>query len=238
MHMISVVIPAYNEERFIGECLSAIVRQNYTGAYEIILVDNGSTDNTVAVAQKFKNKLPLRIISELRKGRGQARHTGFAAAKGSIIFSTDADCIASPFWLEKLTAVFKNPDIDAVAGSTQVSGRHPQVKVITKTVFDTYTYAYRLFFGHYPMGGFNFAVRKSTYKKCGGFDPQLNAAEDVDLGFRIYKSGAKTAFRSGLVEVSPRRYQRGLMHSISDYFSTTIHYAMKNKSKIYLDDVR
>ena len=100
--MISVVIPAYNEEENITKSLGAFLGQTTKLSYEIILVDNASTDKTVEIAAKYVGKLPLKIIKENKKGRGPARRAGFTKAKGDIIFSTDADAQVPPDWIEKL----------------------------------------------------------------------------------------------------------------------------------------
>lgn len=91
--MISVVIPAFNEEAYIKQCLTSLVNQQTTEAYEVIVVDNNSTDSTIQIVQKFNQLLNLKIIHEKVKGRGSARKRAFYETSGKIILSTDADAI-------------------------------------------------------------------------------------------------------------------------------------------------
>ena len=77
--MVSIVIPAYNEEKLIGKCLSSLVKQDIGEKIEVILVNNSSTDGTVLKARNYLTKLPLKIITEKKKGRGIARERGVPA---------------------------------------------------------------------------------------------------------------------------------------------------------------
>lgn len=79
--MLSVVIPAYNEEELIGNCLNALVAQKTTEEFEVIVVDNNSRDKTAEIAEKYKSKLNLKILLQKEKGRGAARQKGFAAQR-------------------------------------------------------------------------------------------------------------------------------------------------------------
>src|SRR3989338_1899751 len=90
---VSVVIPAFNEEKYIENTLFSLLKseQKTHLDYEVILVDNNSFDRTAEIAQKFTGRMNLRIIKETRQGRGIARARGFEEAKGAIILSADAD---------------------------------------------------------------------------------------------------------------------------------------------------
>ncbi|MFN3995839.1 MAG: glycosyltransferase family 2 protein, partial [bacterium] len=118
---ISVIIPAYNEEKYILNSLKSLVNQYLVSKinYEIIVVDNGSEDNTKQKVLEFikyvENKkrvgevcrnVNISLIEEKRKGVAFARQTGFYNAKGKIIATTDADCITSPLWLKTIYNIF------------------------------------------------------------------------------------------------------------------------------------
>src|SRR6185369_10450324 len=122
--MISVVIPAFNEEHTIGLCLKALVRQNTKRPFEVIVVDNNSTDQTVKADEKFKKILNLKIISQKEKGRGPARQAGFKAASGEIILSTDADATVYPEWIETLVSTLEKSDAIAVTGPCRIDDQH------------------------------------------------------------------------------------------------------------------
>jgi glycosyltransferase involved in cell wall biosynthesis len=117
---ISIVIPAYNEEKYILNSLRSLLNQNLvnTISYEIIIVDNNSTDNTYKIVKNFidkyrKNneKISFELIREYRKGVAFARQTGFSIANSKIIATLDADCIASPLWVRTIFNIF-NYDYD------------------------------------------------------------------------------------------------------------------------------
>src|SRR6266567_2953645 len=93
---ISVVIPVYNEEKYLGKCLDSLMRQNVK-ADEIIVVDNNSTDNSVAIAKKY----PIRVVFEKTQGMIPARNHGFNEARYEIIARTDADTILPVNWIKR-----------------------------------------------------------------------------------------------------------------------------------------
>jgi len=117
---ISIVIPAYNEEKYILNSLRSLLNQNLvnTISYEIIIVDNNSTDNTYKIVKNFidkyrksNDKISFELIREYRKGVAFARQTGFSMANSKIIATLDADCIASPLWVRTIFNIF-NYDYD------------------------------------------------------------------------------------------------------------------------------
>src|SRR5438045_2121373 len=114
--MISVVIPAYNEEKLIGTCLDSLAAQVTSKKFEIIVVNNNSTDKTTEIIKHHSRNLNVRVVDERRKGRGIARATGFRNAKGLIIFSTDSDAIVPHDWIEETLRYFENPRVIAVTG--------------------------------------------------------------------------------------------------------------------------
>ena len=111
----SVVIPAYNEEQYLGRCLAALARQTYPAdRFEVIVVDNGSTDTTAEIARRYGG---VRVITKPRKGVARARQAGFAAARGAVIASTDADTVVPPFWVARIAEYFRaDPALGAVYG--------------------------------------------------------------------------------------------------------------------------
>jgi glycosyltransferase involved in cell wall biosynthesis len=113
--MISVVIPALNEERYLGKCLESLMRQDYHHSFEIIVVDNGSTDNTVSIA----NSYGVNVISEFRRGAAWARQRGFESATSAIIASTDADTILPVNWLSQIDLLFRENRILPVTDGLQ-----------------------------------------------------------------------------------------------------------------------
>jgi len=113
--LISVIIPTYNEEKFISVCLSSLKKQNFNKEkdYEIIVVDNGSTDNTAQIVKDFKVKL----IYEPQKGISSAIKRGISESKGKIIAVTNSDTAVNPDWISNICKAFdNNSNVVAVSG--------------------------------------------------------------------------------------------------------------------------
>lgn len=116
---VSVVVPALNEALFLPDCLKALALQEYVGEFEVIVVDNGSTDATAAIARDHGAV----VVTEMRPGVCAARQRGTEVAAGEIVVSTDADTIVGPHWLSRITATFDaNPACVSVAGPCRYRG--------------------------------------------------------------------------------------------------------------------
>lgn len=236
--MISVVIPAYNEEKALGRCLGSLVQQHTSFPYEIIVVDNNSTDTTRHVAQSFRKKLRIRLVHERKKGRGAARCAGFGKAKGEIILSTDADAVVPPNWVEILATTFLTKSCVAVTGTSKVEDSSLFVNHAYNVIQPMSMIVYRLFFGHYWLSGFNFGIRRDIYMQSGGFDANLNVIEDIDLSFRVAQHGRILFLPTLPVVVSGRRYSGGFLCGALPYVSTFYRYYVRKKKDIILSDVR
>ena len=111
-NIVSVVVCAYNAERTMEDCLTSLEKLNYSD-YEVIVVNDGSTDRTREIAERFPY---ARLINQENKGLSAARNVGVAAATGEIVAFTDSDCVADPDWLFYLVAKFLSSDLSAVGG--------------------------------------------------------------------------------------------------------------------------
>jgi glycosyltransferase involved in cell wall biosynthesis len=206
---ISVVIPALNEEKYIGPCLASLGAQTYPrDLYEIIVVDNASTDRTAQIGRRFGAK----VVYEPDRGVGRARHRGAHEARGEIIAGTDADTMAPPTWLAEIARALRADDsLSAVTGPILLHGGNSFEQWFAKYVSNSAT---RLshFVGRGVIIGNNFAVRTRDYWRVGGFDTSLFSAEDIDLGARL-SAVTKTAFHPNmLMYVSARRAREGYMN--------------------------
>lgn len=236
--MITVVIPAYNEEDHLPACLESLVQQNTQFPFQVVVVDNNSTDHTAKVAQAFSDRLNLTIVTELRKGRGAARRAGFAAAKTEIIFSTDADTVVPQNWIETFIQFLMPAEAVAVSGTCRIN----DCGAVTSTLFNwlqpVSMKVYRVLFGHYWLSGFSFAIKQEAYHKAGGFDAALNAQEDVDLAVRVAKIGRIVMIPQPAVLFSGRRFHDGLLYGVWQYLKTFVAYYFFKKKTITLTDPR
>jgi glycosyltransferase involved in cell wall biosynthesis len=113
--LISVIIPVWNSGALLRRCLEALARQTLgPDCFEIIVVDNGSSDDSAAIANSFPGVV---LLSEPRPGSYAARNRGLARARGDFIAFTDADCVPAPDWLEQaLAAARRHPGAGVLAG--------------------------------------------------------------------------------------------------------------------------
>jgi len=200
--LISVVIPAYNEEQYLGRCLAALAGQTYPASlFEVIVVNNGSTDRTAEIARRHG----ARVVFEPRKGVARARQAGFKAALGEVIASTDADAVVPPFWVAQIAAHFRSdPTLGAVYGPVYwPDGRPIEQFWLRYPVTWVLRVSNRV--RRSLWWGSNFAVRRDVFWKAGGFPVDWHSGEDTDLSLRVSRI-APVRFDPDLaVHASPRR---------------------------------
>lgn len=187
--IISIIIPVYNDANHLRKCLLSVSRSTYTD-YECIVVDDASTDETVAVAKEFAVK-----VLELNRNRGPsfARNEGARAASGDILFFTDADIEIHTDTLSKIALSFDNRlGVDAVIGSYDDGPGHPSFISQYKNLFHHYVHQNSNVNTNTFWGACG-AVRRDVFLKVGGFDERYvkPAIEDIELGTRLIQSGYK-----------------------------------------------
>ncbi len=221
--MISIVIPAYNEERRIARCLDALARQITAEQIEVIVVNNASSDRTAEIAESFQDRLNVRVVYEPVRRRGAARAAGCAVARGEILFGIDADSVPTPDWVETFVEAFRaNPKVVGIAGTTRIEDCNRLTNVVYDFGWPLSLYLYRLFMGHFSLSGHNFAVRRDAYEQAGGFDPTFDALEDVDLTSRVSKIGKIKLLRHPKILISGRRFRKGFLRGLFEYISSYI----------------
>lgn len=232
--MISVIVPAYNEESFIDKCLSSLCNQSFKGKFEAIVVDNNSTDRTKNIAKKFTKKLPLRVVSEPVQGRGAAKCRGASEAKGQIYAYLDADTVVSENWLETIEIIFADNSVVAVSGPWKI---YDMPECFTKWFAQNFQWILhhlpiKIIFGHYPLNGMNMAIKASAYKQSGGINPDLNLHDDFDLARRIHFYGKIKYDRALSVETSGRRFKDGILSGIVSYNKGTLNYLLGKRADL------
>lgn len=168
---ISLVIPAFNEERSIGRLLDSVARQSHPPD-EVILVDAGSTDRTAETAEGYRSEVPLRILRERRLNPGEARNTGAAVATGEWIAFTDAGIELDRDWLGALAAEMES-DVDVVFGTYEPACP----TLFTRAAAVAYVPA-RSKQGIRGPAAVSMAVRTEVFRRSSGF-PRCRAAEDL-----------------------------------------------------------
>jgi len=188
----SIIIPTFNGACRIGNCLDALLRQTARPNVEILVVDDGSTDNTADVVDRYPG---VRCITQSNAGPAAARNHGAAEAHGAIILFTDDDCVPMPDWLEAMLAPFRDP---AVVGAKGIY-RTRQKSLIARFVQIEYEDRYRLmsnldcidFIDTYSA-----AFRRDRFLEMTGYDTSfpVACAEDVELSYRMSARGWKMKF--------------------------------------------
>ncbi len=193
---LSIVIPAYNEERYIAKCLDAIAAQTIKPD-EVIVVDNNSTDDTVEIAKKYPF---VKLLHEQRQGIVFARNTGFDTAAGDVIGRIDADTVLPSDWVEKVKVFFDKPghEESVITGSCRFYNLH--VGGLTARFYSLLVYrANRVLLGFYFPWGSNSALPRALWQKVrGSVCDRPDIHEDLDLGIHLVRAGYRTTYLSRL----------------------------------------
>ncbi len=219
---VSVVIPAYNEEKWIGKTLEAVAKQDYPD-FEIIVVDNASVDKTSEVVESYaKNDSRIKLVHQPKKGLLNAREAGRLAATGEIIAQLDADCLPKPNWITTAVGYF-TPEIVVVTGPYHFYDAHGIVGFLINSgqsfLYEPAGYiAQKLNRGTLMVGGNSF-IRASALEKIGGYDTSIDFySEDTDTGSRLFKIG-KVVFRNAImVDSSARRFNAFGLHKLNNRY--------------------
>jgi len=201
---VSVVIPTYNAGSTLRECLKSIFNSDYS-SFEVIAVDDASTDNTLEILEEFNCKI---IKLPENKGAANARNVGAKEAKGEIIFFTDSDCIVQKDTISKIVNIFQsNRDLAAIIGSYTM-------KTPIKNFISTF-HNLRHHYTHQTSKeeAMTFwtgcgAIKKDVFEKMGGFDIEFKAAtiEDIELGYRLSSKGYKIQLNKNVMVTHLKKY--------------------------------
>ena len=208
--MVSVIVPAFNAESTIGDCLAALLAQDYPAErLEIIAVDNRSTDRPAAVMCRY----PVRVVAERRvQSSYAARNAGLAEARGGLLCFTDADCIPEPGWVRALVAALGDEDAGGAAGRIEAASATTLVErfQVDEHVLDAAN-AFTcpaLPFAQTANAGY----RRIVFERIGLFDPSLVSGGDLDLSWRMQRAGWGLAYApNAVIRHRHRKTFRGLV---------------------------
>jgi len=216
---LSFVIPAYNEEKYIGQCLQSILDEMNGASHdvEIIVVNNNSTDRTKEIALSFPN---VKVIEESQQGLVNARRAGLNAATGDLIANIDADTILADGWIDKVIDKFKyNPQMVAFSGPFVYFDMPWRINFLVKLFYGlgyiTYFFNRHVFHISSMLQGGNFIFRKSAFEQIGGYNHNFDFyGEDTDVAKRLNKVGDVVFSFSLPIYASGRRLkEEGLLKS-------------------------
>lgn len=215
---ISVVIPVYNGADTIERCVHSVLAQDYpVDEREIIVVENGSTDDTTAIV----SALPVRLLHSAERGPSPARNVGWRAAASEIVAFTDADCIAERGWLRALAGAYSDPCVGG-AGGPIVPYAHAERSVVeqfaeTHGPLNSFAAGAAMFLPDLYTA--NASYRRTVLEAVGGFDPRLVTGEDVDLAWRVQlHAGMRLVWApDAVVQHHHRSTLRGLARQYRQY---------------------
>jgi len=205
MILVSIIVPAYNEERFIAKCLSSIQQLDYPSeSLEVIIVDNGSTDRTVEIAKKFGYRtevFPKISVSALR-------NSGSKIAKGDVFAFLDGDCVVSRNWIKNAIIAFNDPKVGIVGCSRFLI---PDNSSWVEKSWNSQTNVVE---GYVKwVGSGNLMIKRDLFTKLKGFNESIITSEDCDLCFRLAELNFKV-LSTGSVSVTHLKVRK----TIKDFY--------------------
>ena len=216
--MISIVIPAFNEATRIGAQLDALAHEPGIEDCEILVADNGSTDETVDTVKRWAARLPVRIVdASARRGQAYARNLAVRCSVGELLLFIDADDAVMPGWL--LAWQCLGAEVEFASGPViwfRADEAPPRTCERAPRRLPTH-----MGFLPYALGA-NFAVRRDLFTRSGGFDETYPPAEDVELSWRLQLMGATLVFVPSAVVA--KREAATVQSTIRQYF----HYGVRD----------
>jgi glycosyltransferase involved in cell wall biosynthesis len=189
---ISLIIPAYNEERYLARCLDSVAAQ-VTPLYEVIVVDNTSTDRTAEVAGRYPF---VKLLREPHRGRVFAQNAGFNAATGTIVARIDADAILPADWSSHILTYFNRPDVPQTGWTSGAAFYNVRFPKFVSGVYDWIAFRLNhLLTGHPTLWGSSMALPASLWNQVKDevcMRPDLH--EDLDLSIHLHRHGYQITY--------------------------------------------
>ncbi len=205
---LSIIIPALNEEKYLPKLLNSIVQQDFKGKMEVIVVDGNSTDQTIKVAESFKEKIPNLSVLALRKcGISYQKNRGVEKAKYDYLLFIDADIILPRYFLNQFLKKVHVRDRFLETTNIWLAEKDD---ILSQFIF-AFVYPTLVFtlLRDKVTPGFLLLTTKKNHIQMGGFREDLKIAEDVDYGWRSIENGANYHMQFGLFVLhSARRPQK------------------------------
>lgn len=226
----SVVIPTYHEESAIENTLSSITKASNGHSTETIVVDGGSKDRTVEIANQYTDN--IHVLNQ--RGIGLARNRGAALAQGDILVFLDSDTLVPENFFDELSGVFRNPGICGVNCNVMPS-HHSRPTPKEKRFYRLWGKLRNISYRIKPCGtGDNgIIIRRDAFERTGGFDEEMRTMEDLDFIFRASKHGRFLFLDNLTLTENMRRIRKlGLLKFSTMYIYNFLFYIVKGKPKI------
>ena len=231
---ISIIIPVYNAENTILQCLNSLANQSINQKYyEVICIDDGSLDNSFAILTAYNNIKNLITITQPNNGPARARNKGAVKARGNILLFTDSDCILDYYWIHEMTKPFEESDVVGVQGRYKTKQKQIISQFEQLEIENSYKKMSRIKYID-SIGTYSAAYRQEIFMKYGGFNTQYKEAsgEDFELSYKIYNDGYQMVLNKNaicfhkhsekLFDYLKTKYKRG-------YWRALLYKNIKNK---------
>lgn len=204
---VSVIIPVHNDRERLARCLDALDAQRAAPAFEVVVVDNGSSDDPAqALAGRGAH---VRMVGESTAGSYAARNTALKLVHGSILAFTDADCVPFPDWLAQgVKALDADPTLDLVAGRIELFPADPSHRTVAETYEAVYGFQQEEYVRdrHYGATA-NLFARRGVVDRIGPFDARLKSGGDKEWGQRAHAAGLRIGYARDAVVGHPMRHR-------------------------------
>lgn len=192
----SIIIPVYNRPQEIEELLESLSLQTYANTFEVLIIEDGSTDKSDLIAEKYKSKLNIQYFFKENSGAGASRNYGMQQANGNYFIILDSDVIVPPQYVSEVEKVLAENYTDAFGGP---DAAHESFTTMQKAINYSMTSVLttggirgkKKSVGTFQPRSFNFGISKTAFDITNGFT-DLRTGEDIDLTFRLWESGFKT----------------------------------------------
>ncbi len=198
----SVVIPAFNAEKTIRQCLVSLQKQTISPRdFEVLVIDDGSTDQTAKIVSEFKN---VKLSAQKNAGPAVGRNRGAQKAQGELVVFLDSDCVPKKNWLFEMLKPFDDPTVTGVQGQYENGVNHWVAEFVQLEIEERYERMKKSMAEHGRIdfvSTYSAGYRKKVFLENGGFDESFRTAsgEDTDLSFRLADKGFKLVFAPNAV---------------------------------------
>nr|WP_299388760.1 glycosyltransferase [Allomuricauda sp.] len=194
MHLyISIIVPVYNRPDEIKELLESLVAQNFQGDYEVVIVEDGSTESSENIVKSFGEQLQLSYYFKENSGPGDSRNFGMRKARGNYFIILDSDCILPEQYLVEVHEELNTDFVHCFGGPDAADKKFTVVQKAINFVMTSFFTTGGIRGGEKSVGkfqprSFNMGISREAFEKVGGFG-RIHPGEDPDLTFRIWKAG-------------------------------------------------
>lgn len=205
----SFIIPVYNRPEEIKELLQSFEKQTYKDSYEIVIIEDGSTDSSQEVITEFNNSLEITYFKKPNSGPGDSRNYGMQRAKGNYFIVLDSDCLLPPQYLETVSKSLSSNFVHCYGGP---DAAHSSFTLVQKAINYAMTSVLttggirggKKAVGKFQPRSFNMGISKTAFEEVGGYG-SIHPGEDPDLTFRFWEKGYETKLISEAYVFHKRR---------------------------------